>query len=274
MSYMMNNFDVPDVACGVATGVDDRPTSHKEALDELASALLKCKNALGDAELIEVLYRYGAGKLQYPGVVFKNGKRMSVQASVHHYCSKEPTNWAHAFTTVEVWEQNATDPECITAAELMERAEAHGGIAYGSLPPLDFGRDPKRPKRELDSAVIEQKIRKSQRTRDLGDKPYRGRISKWCIKKVNNLGVGQVVGEWDGEEFSSSALAKQIMFKDGIYQLETKNSLYAACEHDRIVVDAKVNYGSDGRVRLSVTATPTSVRTVDEIYSHAPVSNH
>lgn len=256
MSYMMIHPDVPNVACGVATCVDGLPTSHKEALGELASALLKCKNALGDAQLIEVLYRYGAGKLAYDDVVFKNGERMSVQANVFCRCSKESSNGAHAFTTVEVWDRNKSDePECITAAELMERVEAHGGIAYGSLPPLDFGRDPKRPKHELDSAVIEQKIRKSQRTGDLGDKPYRGRISKWRIKKVNNL--RQVVGTWGGEEFSSSALAKQIMFKDGIYQLETKNSVYAACEHDRIAVDAKVNYGSDGRVRLSVTATPT-----------------
>jgi hypothetical protein len=268
MSYGLEKIKMPDITSGYVTGADDWPMPHKEALDKLASALLNCDHVLGKFQLDELLYNYGTGRRQYDGVVFKDGERMSVQASVHRYCSKELTwDGAHAFTSVEVWDKNATDePECITAAEFMEQAEAHGGIAYGSIPPLYFGRDPIRPKRELDSAVIDQKIRKSQRTRDLGNKPYRGRISKWCIKKVNNLGVGQVVGKWDGEEFSSSALAKQIMFKDGIYQLETKNSLYAACEHDRIVVDAKVNYGSDGRVRLSVTATPTSVRTVDEIF--------
>lgn len=255
---------MPDITSGYVTGADDWPMPHKEALDKLASALLNCNRVLGKFQLDELLYNYGTGRRQYDGVVFKDGERMSVQASVHHYCSKELTwDGAHAFTSVEVWDKNATDePECITAAEFMEQAEAHGGIAYGSIPPLCFGRDPIRPKRELDSEVIDQKIRKSQRTGDLGFKPYLGVISNWRIKK-NTIGVGHIVGQWNADEFSSSTLAKHIMFDDGIYKLETQNSLYAACEHDRIVVDAMVICGSDGRVRLSLTATATSVLTVD-----------
>ncbi len=258
MEYM------PNITNGYVTGADDLPTQYKEALDKLASALFNCKNVLGPFQLEELLYQYGAGNRQYDGVTFKDGEKMSVQASHRHYSTKELTfDGATAFSSLEVWDRKSMkEPECITPAKFMQFVQTHGGIVSGSIPPLNFGRDPMRPKRELDNEVMDQKIRKSQRTGDLPFKPYRGRISKWRVK-TNAFGAGNVVGIWDGEPFSSSTLAKQIMFDDGIYKFETNNSLYVACEDDRIVVNAAVICGSDGRIRLSVLATPTSVRVLD-----------
>jgi hypothetical protein len=254
MEYM------PNITNGQVTGADNLPTQYKDALNNLASALLNCKNVLGPFQLEELLYQYGAGNRQYDGVTFKDGEKMSVQASHRHYSTKELTfDGATAFSSLEVWDKKSMEePETITPSEFMQFVQTHGGIVSGSIPPFNFGRDPMRPKRELDSEVMDLKIRKSQRTGDLAFKLFRGRISKWRVK-TNDFG-GNVVGIWDGESFSSSTLAKQIMFDDGMYKFETKNSLYAAFEDDRIVVDAEVICGSDGRISLSVLATPTSVR--------------
>lgn len=54
-------------------------------------------------------------------------------------------------------------------------------------------------------------------------------------------------------------LTKQITFDDGIYKIETRNSLYAACEHDRTLVDAMLICTNDGHIRLSVTPAPLTV---------------
>jgi hypothetical protein len=259
MSYLLNpEYHVPDVTQGYVTHAGSWPQALQDALGGLASALDSCKTILGEWQLGEMLHQYWAARLQHPGVVFANGSRMSVQAGLNHYCSRSIASGPHAFTTVEVWDREVMDePVVMTAAELMATAAARGGIKYGSIPALDFGRDPARPKRELDEAVLEDKVRKSQRTGALSLKPYKGRISKWRYDLSYQTGFGLVVGEWEQDRFRSSALEKPPKCIDGIYLFETRNSLYVAAEEDRVVAGAEVRVGNDGRVRLWVTPTPT-----------------
>lgn len=250
-------YRVPNLTNGSVSGAEELPEKQQEALSHLAVALHKCQDCLGRYQLNEILDNYDIGWRQHDPVGFNNGKSMSIQVGRSHYCSKELTwDGAFAFTTIEVWGRDETgkreteEPEVITPYDLMKIVEDNGGIAYGSIPPLYFGRNPNRHKREFDSSNLDLKVRNSQRTGGLSLKRYRGRISKWRVKK--NSMYFWLVGQHFGEIFRSSALVKQ-MFDDGIYKFETNNSIYVACEDDHIVVDANVSYSSDGRIRLSVT---------------------
>ena len=240
------------------------------ALSALRLALDDALKVFGKYQLTEMLHEemlelHPALNSHYP-LHCRDGTVVSAQASP--YCHTVRDDVQHVYTHVEVWAKDkgvrfTDEPQCMSAHELMELLEAHGGVLSGHLPPLDFGRAPERRKRKRDGDKVDYEFRKARKVHNLPyTKEFKGTLdSKWTYKDftfppetcsvIHTPGIRLEGSKTDGTNLATSRI-RSVTFNDGVHILQTKNSFYAAFEEDRKRVNATVRALPAGGVTLSV----------------------
>ena len=180
------------------------------------------------------------------------------------------------YTDVEVFVHGAP-PRCQSAHELMALIAKHGGIKYGHLPPLDFGRDPALGDRNDEDDAVDYTMRMMRKRKGISyDKPLKRPVTNWSFEEIgeyekSNSGVmvpvyrvraanpwAWTVEEESERDFTTSKIVGA-HYCDGVHIFETFNSVYAGRERDRLVAGATFKVRDDGTIHVSIVPTPVVV---------------
>ena len=256
----------------------DYHPEEDEAIEAMAAAMAKMHKVFGPYQtkaMIEKELEWGPAGGAYHPIVCHDGTSISAQTRGGAMCVRKAKQCV--FTNVEVWARGLgwPEPRCLSARELMALVAEHGGIKYGHLPPLDFGRDPALGDRNDDDDAADHWTRVGRQQMGV---PYckrqKGSVCNWHYEAFDDPEASPksaiprkpkyrvrasdplaLTREERRERcFTTSAVvgAKRVR---GLHVFETQNSVYAGRECDRLVATTNLKIRDDGTVHASIVPT-------------------
>lgn len=249
-----------------------------DAIEAMAAAMAKMRKVFGDYQtkaMVEKELEWGVAGGAYHPIVCHDGTSISAQTRGGAMCVRKAKQCV--FTDVEVWARGLgwPEPRCLSARELMALIAEHGGIKYGHLPPLDFGRDPALGDRDDDDDAADYWTRVGRQKMGV---PYykrqKGSVCNWHYEAFDDPEASPKSAiprkptyrvrasdpmaftrdEMRERCFTTSAVvgAKRVR---GVHVFETQNSVYAGRECDRLVATTNLKIRDDGTVHASIVPT-------------------
>ena len=261
-------------------------TDENEAIEEVVNAIAKMRKVFGHYQakaMIENELDHGPAADSYHPIVCHDGTKISAQAREGSMCIRKAK--LPVYTSVEVLVHGALEPRCLSARELMALIAEHGGIKYGHLPPLDFGRDPALGDRNDDDDAVDYAMRFERKRKCIShDKELKFPVTNWHFEEFSesdNSQSGVIVPvtkcrkvtryrvraadpcAYTTEEQSERCFTTSKIVgahrHDGVHILETLNSVYTGRESDRLVAKTNLKVRDDGTIHASIMPTPVVV---------------
>ena len=253
---------------------------ENEAIDDVVNAMAKMRRVFGHYQakaMIENELDWGPAGGAYLPIVCHDGTKISAQARGGSMCMRKAK--LPVYTDVEVYVYGALEPHCLSANELIVLIAKHGGIKYGHLPPLDFGRDPALGDRNDDDDAVDHAMRMGRKRKCI---PYyktlKFPVTNWHFEEFSESDESQssviapatkyrvraadpsayTAAEQSDRCFTTSKIVGAHR-RDGVHILETLNSVYAGRESDRLVAKTNLKIRDDGTIHASVVPTPVVV---------------
>ena len=254
---------------------------ENEVLTNLRNALDAAVTVLGPFQLTAMLNKeeqlLNHHLQQYYPLRLANGRIISVQAN-DTGAHRGRNDTQQVFTYVEVKDYDGA-VRCLSAHELMRLINKNGGILDGHLPPLDFGRNPKRGAREHDEDIVDaefRRMRKKQKHCLLYDKPLlQGTSCIWYLVESEYwVAESEYCVELMTIEHPTLGTAKyrikKIAMENGMYIIQPLTSFsrviqplsayydkayYSFFEKDRKCTQVKIDILPTGVVSVSIKPT-------------------
>jgi hypothetical protein len=259
---------------------DDYHPEENAAIEQLADALKTMTRVFGPYQakaMIETELDWSAASGAYHPIVCHDGTKISVQTRDGTMCKRNAKQ--RVYTHAEVYIRGTADPCCQSANDLAVLISKHGGIKYGHLPALDFGRDPALGDRCNDDDAVDHAMRMGRKRKCI---PYyktlRFPVCNWTYEafsdsdqsqssviapatkyRVRAADPGALTAEEQSDRCFTTSKIVGAHCRDGVHILETVNSVYAGRECHRLVATTHLKTRDDGSVHASIVPTPVVV---------------
>ena len=173
---------------------DEYHPEENEAIEQLVHALKNMNRVFGPYQakaMVETELDWSVASGSFHPVVCHDGTKISAQTRDGTMCKRNAKQ--RVYTHVEVFIHGATDPFCQSASELVALISKHGGIKYGHLPALDFGRDPALGDRCNDDDAVDYAMRMGRKRKCIPYyKPFRfPPLCNWTYEEFSDSDQSQ-----------------------------------------------------------------------------------
>lgn len=255
-------------------------TDENEAIKEVVNAIAKMRKVFGHYQakaMIENELDWGPAGGAYFPIVCNDNTKISAQVREGSMCIRKAK--LPVYTHVEVLVHGTLEPRCRSARELMALIAEHGGIKYGHLPPLDFGRDPVLGDLKDEDWALDYAMRMGRKRKCIShDKVVKFPLTSWHFEELcesDNSQSSVIVpvtryrvraadpcaytAEEQSERCFTTSKIEGAHCHDGVHILETSNSVYAGRESDRLVATTSLKVRDNGTIHALIVPTPVVV---------------
>ena len=267
-----------DVVPSLCPSWDGYHPEENAAIEELAGALKTMTRVFGPYQtkaMVETELDWSVASGSFHPIVCHDGTKISAQTRDGSMCMRNAKQ--RVYTHVEVYILGTRDPCCQSARDLSMLISKHGGIKYGHLPALDFGRDPALGDRCDDDDAVDYAMRMGRKRKCIpyykelrspplcnwtyeefsdSDQSHSSVIAPVTKYRVRAADPGALTAEEQSHRCFTTSKIVGAHCRDGMHILETTNSVYAGRECHRLVTTTHLKIRDDGSVHASIVPTP------------------